>query len=71
LSRAATIVAIAFLRRIIITIITIITSVLLYTKGSTLNRIITAYFVIKLIIPIVNRESNSLLEVRVIIISVA
>jgi hypothetical protein len=60
----------ASLRRVIVTVVAVV-SVLFRTKGSALNRIVTACFVVKLITYIVNRESNSLLEVRVTIASVA
>jgi hypothetical protein len=71
LSRAAAIVAAASLRRVVIAVIAVVASVLLRTKGSALNRIVTACFVVKLVVHVVNRESNSLLEVRATIASVA
>jgi hypothetical protein len=69
LSRAATTFAAASLRRVV-TVVAVV-SVLFRTKGSALNRIVTACFIIKLVAYIVNRESNFLLEVRVTITSVA
>jgi hypothetical protein len=40
-----------------------IVSVLFYTEDITLNRIVTTCFIVKLVVYIVNRESNFLLEV--------
>jgi hypothetical protein len=58
-------VAAASLRRVVVTVIAVVTivSVLFYTKGSALNRIVTTCFVVKLVAHVVNRESNSSLEV--------
>jgi hypothetical protein len=58
-------VAAASSRRVIVAVIAIVTvvSVLFCTKGSALNRIVTTCFVVKLVAHVVDRESNSSLEV--------
>jgi hypothetical protein len=69
LSRAATTVAAASLRRIVVAVV--LASVLSRAEGSALNRIVTTCFVVELVAHVVDRESNSLLEVRATIASVA
>jgi hypothetical protein len=64
-------VAAASLRRVVVTVIAVVAGVLLSTKGGVLNRIIIACFVVELVAHVVNRESDSLLEVRATIASVA
>jgi uncharacterized membrane protein len=61
----------ASLRRVVVAVIAVVVGVLLRTKGGALNRIVTACFVVKLIAHVVDRESNSLLEIRATIASVA
>jgi hypothetical protein len=63
-------VAAASSRRVVIAVIAVI-GVLFRTKGSALNRIVTTRFVVKLVTHVVDRESNSLSEVRATIASVA
>jgi hypothetical protein len=63
-------VAAASSRRVVVAVITVI-SVLFRTKGSALNRIVIACFIVKLVAHMVNRESYSLLEIRATIASVA
>jgi hypothetical protein len=62
-------VAAASLRRVVVAVV--LASVLSRAEGSTLNRIVTTCFVVKLVTHVVDRESNSLLEVRATIASVA
>jgi hypothetical protein len=64
-------VAAASSRRIIVAVVAVVASVLLRTEGGVLNRIVTACFVVELVAHVVNRESDSLSEVRATIASVA
>jgi hypothetical protein len=64
-------VAAASLRRVIVAVVAVIAGVLLRTEGGALNRIVTACFVVELVAHVVDRESDSLSEVRATIASVA
>jgi hypothetical protein len=54
-------------RRVVVAVV----GVLFRTKGSALNRIVTACFVVKLVAHVVDRESYSSSEIRATIASVA
>jgi hypothetical protein len=52
-------------------VVVVAASVLFHAEGSALDRIVTTCFVVKLVAHIVDREGNSLAEVRATIASVA